>query len=348
MHVLACIYRFGDHCWLSGVRDARGARLQLSAVNMAGSAFALFTLDHGFFDALHIDAAATATTARECQVHVRTLLAILRARGAVRTVTLTLAPGADCLDVHVAYAHGMLRRHRLTYGDAPSIFPHIEIPPPFSFQVNAQTVREWLDHFGTGRSGECTLAASDAACVLRSAVDEPYDARDKVRRAVHTEVRIDLAQLDMYDVAAPTHVTFSLWEFRAAAAAAEQLGVPLRLEFGAQGEPLFIYIEHAPLHAEVVIATAEADVEEMGGMEAEAVPPRPLESAPPRSPPRPSPNSVPLSQLAPSLAPAPARAPTPTQETVPLPSQALSDSGDECAFDATQHEPPRKKFRPLF
>ena len=341
MHVLACIYRFGDHCWLSGVRDARGARLQLSAVNMAGSAFVLFTLDHAFFDALHIDAAA-----HECQVHVRTLLAILRARGAVRAVTLTLSPGTDRLDVHVAYAHGMLRRHRLTYGDAPSIFPHVEIPPPFSFQVNAQTVREWLDHFGAGRSGECTLAASDTACILRSAVDEPYDARDKVRRAVHTEVRIDLAQLDVYDVAAPTHVTFSLWEFRAAVAAAEQLGVPIRLEFGAQGEPLFIYIEHAPLHAEIVIATAEADTgaeadaEAQVGADAEAVPPR---APPPPQPPRPSPNSVPLSQLAPALA----RAPTPTQETVPLPSQAPSpDSAD--ALDATQREPLRKKFRPLF
>ena len=52
---------------------------------------------------------------------------------------------------------------------------------------------------------------------------------------------------------------------------------------------------------------------------------------------------VPLSQLAPALA----RAPTPTQETVPLPSQAPSpDSAD--ALDATQREPLRKKFRPLF
>lgn len=312
-HALACLYRFGDHCWLSVASDSHGARLQLSAVNAAQSAFGLFAFDSAFFDSLTPHAASV-----ECQLHVKSLLAILRAKGATRAVTLALNRDANRLDVRVVCENGMLRRHRLTYSDSPSMFPTVGHTAPFTLQASALHVREWLEHFGAARSGEVTIAADAAGCALRSTIDEPYDPRDHVRRAVHTEVRVALPQLELYDVTAQTCITFSLWEFRAAATVAEQFGMPLRLEFGAPGDPLSIYIEHAPVHAEFVIATAgdEAadDSDNAGRVSPDAVP-----SAPPPAPSvrRHAPGTAArsLSQLAPSQA---------TQSTIPLPSQSQS------------------------
>lgn len=78
-----------------------------------------------------------------------------------------------------------------------------------------------------------------------------------VRNSVQTEVRISIDELREYAVHDDTDIYFSLWEFRAAIAAAETLGSHVRLEFARGGDPLFLRLDMGALRAEFILATAE-------------------------------------------------------------------------------------------
>ena len=85
-----------------------------------------------------------------------------------------------------------------------------------------------------------------------------------MRSSIHSEVSVDVAELEQYDIQAEASVCFSLWDFRAAIHAAEMLGTSLQIEFAAGGDPLFVrFAAGGILRAEFILATtgsAHADV----------------------------------------------------------------------------------------
>lgn len=192
----------------------------------------------------------------ECQVQIRTLISILRVRGTVLRVEVSLLhDDVDRVDVRLLFEHGVRKLHRLTYEDRPSLFPTVDADPPYALEVSPLTAREWMDHMAsTGKSGECTLWCTPNGCVLKSRCDEPSDTK-AIKRSIQTEIRVQLSDLDLYHVPDETDLVFPLWELRACIGIAEQLGVPLKLAFGGGGDPLFVYMDHAPVHAEFIIAT---------------------------------------------------------------------------------------------
>lgn len=116
-----------------------------------------------------------------------------------------------------------------------------------------------------GKSGECSLHATPNACAIRSKMDGPLDGQGRfccdltraaVRQSIQSEVRIPMEELDRYAVTDDTQVYFSLWEFRAAVAAAEMLDSQLTLEFFQGGDPLFLRLETMEgLRGDFILAT---------------------------------------------------------------------------------------------
>ncbi|PKI83922.1 Ste20p [Malassezia vespertilionis] len=261
VHALACLYRFNDHCWVSAVRDVDDGRvrLQLSSVNASSSAYGLFAFDEGFFEHIWLKG-----NCRECQLHVKTLLSLLRMRGVMHTCGLVLddaRPGR--LELNIQCEHGVQKRHKLTFQETPGLFPSIDPNPPFSLRVRPTSALEWIEHFlHSGKHGECTLFCMPAACVLKSTLAHPVSTREAPRSAIYSEVRLPLDEMLAYNIAQDTAIVFSLWEFRAAVHVAEQLNTEMELAFGHGGEPLFIRLHvRGTMHAEFILATAVADAE---------------------------------------------------------------------------------------
>lgn len=217
-------------------------------------------------------------------MHIRTLLSVLRTRGRVLRCELGLHQGdvdAERLNVRLYGAHGVKRVHHLIYTSRPGLYPSIDREPPFGIEVNPITAREWTDHVSsTGKSGECALWCTPNSCTLRSRMEEPPDTGG-IRRSIQTEIRIQLNDLDIFEVAQDTCIVFPLWELRAAIGVADQLRVSLKLAFGYGGDPLFVYLDQAPVHAEFIIATTSEDGQAVPAPNAAAEPA--TSEAPPRS-----------------------------------------------------------------
>ena len=309
-------------------------------------------------------------------MHIRTLLSVLRTRGRVLRCELELYQGdvdAERLDVRLYGAHGVKRVHHLIYTSRPGLYPSIDREPPFGIEVNPITAREWTDHVSsTGKSGECALWCTPNSCTLRSRMEEPPDTGG-VRRSIQTEIRIQLNDLDMFEVAQDTCIVFPLWELRAAIGVPDQLRVPLKLAFGYGGDPLFVYLDQAPVHAEFIIATTGEDEQPAPGSNAAAEPaatealprssrrhaaaPQAVMKAPPSSPPAAPPSDTHADTRASdalgtagahALPPAAARAdaeaapPSPAQQRTP--SQRSRPHG--LATEATPPSPSPHHWRP--
>ncbi|WFC94621.1 non-specific serine/threonine protein kinase [Malassezia brasiliensis] len=256
IYALACLYRFGDHCWISCVREPHDdrLRLQLSAVNASSSAYGLFVLHERFFERIRLDHEDF-----ECQIHIRTVLAALRMRASMLRCTFVLDASAEParLEIRIECEHGVQKRHRLTYEDRPGLYPSIDAQPPFALSVRPETAKEWMEHFmNSGKTGECSLHCTPRACTMHSRLNAPPDPKDHVRNSIQSEVRLPLTEMIEYDVTDECTVQFSLWEFRAAIHLAEQLGSSVSLAFGYGGEPLFVRLNVSEaLSAEFILAT---------------------------------------------------------------------------------------------
>lgn len=259
-HILSCLYRLHDHCWMTVYREdpqqdhdsnaLPAPQVHWSAVNPAGSAYGLFVLNDAFFDLLRPHPASIF----ECYVHVKTLLDVLRSQTKMHTCTVTAA--TDRLVFVFDGDHGVQKRHKLTYEDRPCVFPAVDMTSPYTLCVQPSMARDWTEKLlNTGKSGECSLHCTPTTCAIRSCVYGPLEGH--LRHSIQTEVRISVEQLKEYAVQHDTSVYFSLWDFRAAISAAEVLGSHVRLEFAHGGDPLFLRL-HAgdTLRGEFILATA--------------------------------------------------------------------------------------------
>ncbi|GAC77639.1 hypothetical protein PANT_27d00049 [Moesziomyces antarcticus T-34] len=258
---LNCLSRFSDTFWLQCSRLNNGqAQIRLSAINATNSAFCMFVFDPDFF----LSVATQASAKVECQIHLKSILSILRSRGrTVERLELDLTDsGSECrFTVALHCQHGILKVHRLTYEPKRGLLPTADPNPPNFFCIAAATATEWTDHFlSSNRNGEITFACTPSTCVARSKDDDSPDPKGGLRRAIHTEVKIAVDEFREYAVLDACALTFSLREFKATVALAEALGVALEVNFSDGDEPLFVRlrVENA-VAAEFVIATTRPD-----------------------------------------------------------------------------------------
>ena len=183
-HILTCLHRIHDHCWLTVYREDPQAdgtavsapQVHWSAVNAAGSAYGLFVLQSTFFDVLSPPDASIF----ECYLHVKTLLQGLRSRTKAHKCTITQEhdDAVSRLVFVLDCQHGVQKRHKLTYEDRACLFPAVDMSAPYTMCVHSTMAREWTENFlSTGKSGECSLHCSRTECAMRSRVDGPLDGQ---------------------------------------------------------------------------------------------------------------------------------------------------------------------------
>ncbi|KAN0061995.1 hypothetical protein ACQY0O_005990 [Thecaphora frezii] len=274
---LTCLSRFSETFWLQASPRAHtgAAQLRLSAINQTNSAFCMFVFDNDFF----LRATIPSNERVECQLALKPVLGILRTRAkTVERCELDLVDDADeCRFSIKLHCHqGVLKTHRLTYEPKRGLLPTADPNPPHYICVNAQTAHEWTEHFlSSSKGGEITFWCGPDFCIVKSKEDEAPEVRGQMRRAIHTEVKIDLSEFKEYNVAEEAILTFSLREFKATATLAEILQVPLEISFSDGDEPVFIHLNVESVVAEFVLATSRGERPDADGVSKEAPPDNP-------------------------------------------------------------------------
>lgn len=230
----------------------------------------------------YLSARCTSKCAHTSPSLTQTLLAVFRAHGTVHQCTIALDAPASRLVVTLACEHGTSHAPLLTQVCASATGSRsrtarrsflASTPHPRTTSASART------RHASGQSSFSQVAArASARCTARrarvcfAAASTPHSKAKvrtpppltPVRSSIHSEVSVDVAELEQYDIQAEASVCFSLWDFRAAIHAAEMLGTSLQIEFAAGGDPLFVrFAAGGILRAEFILATtgsAHADV----------------------------------------------------------------------------------------
>ncbi|ORY88023.1 Rad9-domain-containing protein [Leucosporidium creatinivorum] len=277
---LACLTKFGQDLDFSCSRT----QLKLSSVNPSRSAFALIDFKPAFFSRYDVDPPKDGRGVISFCVTAKALLSPLRPRSAntIESVTISLEDGGaahgdesggadtgECrLVVRLYCQHGVVKTHRLTYGNSSSLYAKANRTTCSSFWIaSSRVLKDWIDHFHLRTSGgasgggtdEISFYHGEASCRLKSFGGDinPGDALSS--RPVGTELTIDIEDFDKYDVEGSPVITFALKEFKAIITLSDSLVSTLDVAFTTGGSPLIIQTEGEDFIADFVIATTDFD-----------------------------------------------------------------------------------------
>ncbi|KAJ2792511.1 hypothetical protein GGI18_000338 [Coemansia linderi] len=274
---LQCLGSIGENIWI----EARTDRLELIGKNSSQAAYARIVFPAEFFDAY--EAGESDDSVFRCRVHAKQLVGIFRARTqaieqCVLSIEQTSEPvhinsrvnqGECRLVVRLAYKQRVCRTHRLLYEVCETFHSTYDRQDcKGQWRVAAPHVASWVTHFGRG-SEEMILRMAPSAVRVRSWT-AGNTAQPDTTRTMHTELSVDPADFDFYNVPHPVELTFALREFRAVLRYAERMAAPLSAFFDRPGWPLLLEVvappilgtrghHYAPPTAEFVLATGADD-----------------------------------------------------------------------------------------
>ncbi|GAA6061814.1 hypothetical protein JCM10212_001120 [Sporobolomyces blumeae] len=276
---LACLVRFGEDLDLIATRE----RVSVSAVNSSRTAFGVVHFFPRFFQHFSL---LDDSEPFKFSVTGKALLSPLRPRSA-NTIescgiavgsedrNVALEPGVDAGECRIVIRlncqHGVVKTHRLTYGN-----PNLNNWARFnqetcssSWKASSKVLKEWMDHFYL-RSGanaltdEITFYCGPYLCKLKSFNDTSSEQNMTENdimssRPLTTELSVDTDDYDVWDVPETQTITFALKEFKSIITFAEALMLPISAYFSTGGRPLMLQCSGDHLESKFVVATTDYD-----------------------------------------------------------------------------------------
>ncbi|GAA5847665.1 hypothetical protein JCM5353_006857 [Sporobolomyces roseus] len=276
---LTCLSKFGEELDFLVTRE----RVSISTVNSSRTAFGVVHFYPNFFQQF---ALSDERGTFKFSVTAKALLSPLRPRSA-NTIescsivvgsedpNIPLEPGVDAgecrIIIRLHCQHGVVKTHRLTYGN-----PNVNNWARFdknhcssSWKASSKVLKEWTDHFYL-RSGthaltdEITFYCSPLGCRLKSFSDpssEQNMTENEIMtsRPLTTELTVDTEDFDTWDIPSSQIITFALKEFKAIINLSESLNLPIMAHFTTGGRPLMVELEGDHLESKFVVATTDYD-----------------------------------------------------------------------------------------
>ncbi|GAA5924704.1 hypothetical protein JCM1841_006390 [Sporobolomyces salmonicolor] len=276
---LSCLARFGEELDFIAAND----KLSISTVNSSRTAFGVVSFYPRFFVEYALD---DPSKQFKFSVTGKALLSPLKPRSANTIESCSIAvgsedpgsllePGVDAgacrIVIRLHCQHGVVKTHRLTYGN-----PNVNNWARFhreqstsSWTASSKVLKEWTDHFylrsgANASTDEITFYCGPIACRLRSFNDtsseQNISENDLIAsRPLTTELVVDVEDFDNYDVPDEQIITFALKEFKAIIVLADLLSVPISAYFTHGGRPLMIQLAGDHFETRFVVATTDYD-----------------------------------------------------------------------------------------
>ncbi|KAK3302273.1 Rad9-domain-containing protein [Chaetomium strumarium] len=261
---LACMFKFSDDVCL----EARKDKLTLTTLNISKSAYVCFSFAaNRFFSRYNFEGAPQYRDRFFCQLYIRSLLTIFRARQAGGDQARERDASIDRCDVaiddglgkksrlvaRVSFRNGITASHSLPYEVKPPTHAKFNRDEAGNrWSISSRTLRQLMDHFGPGIELLDINTDEEARVVNFTCFTEKVQKRGAVsneavlKKPLHTNIAVEMDEFDDVEVQDKLHIIISVKDFRAILQHAQMTsgalttsyshpGRPMKLSYGADG-----------------------------------------------------------------------------------------------------------------
>ncbi|KAH9271929.1 hypothetical protein BASA83_005767 [Batrachochytrium salamandrivorans] len=267
---LTTLAKFGDDIYLDYRADKAGI-LSLSTFNTAKSAYAVISVQRSFFESyIYVPGI------QSHRLLIKPLANIFRNGSHIDTIEQCRIKsvsdnGEERLLVQLTCRFGVLKTHRLNFEACESIQPvYSKDDCLHKWVASPRMIHDLLSHFQQ-KLKEVTLSCGISWFKIKSFEDSFVPDGTTVVRSLETEITVDIAEFDLYQVFGEADLTFELKDFKAALSFAESVELPIVAHFDQNQGPIAFSCVPYPSHFSadfVVAATLNANVR--GGTQPEA------------------------------------------------------------------------------
>ncbi|AEO69136.1 uncharacterized protein THITE_2119201 [Thermothielavioides terrestris NRRL 8126] len=261
---LACMFKFSDDVCL----EARKDKLTLTTLNISKSAYVCFSFAaNRFFSRYNFEGTPQYRERFFCQLYIRSLLTIFRARQAGGDQSRERDASIDRCEVaiddglgkksrlvaRVSFRNGITASHSLPYEVKPPTHAKFNRDEAGNhWAISSRTLRQLMDHFGPGIELLDINTDDEARVVNFTCFTEKVQKRGAVsneavlKKPLHTNIAVEMDEFDDVEVQDKLHIIISVKDFRAILQHAQMTsgalttcysnpGRPMKLSYGTDG-----------------------------------------------------------------------------------------------------------------
>ncbi|KAK4232081.1 hypothetical protein QBC38DRAFT_464315 [Podospora fimiseda] len=260
---LACMFKFSDDVCL----EARKDKLTLTTLNISKSAYVCFSFAaNRFFSKYNFEGSPQYRERFSCQLYIKSLLTIFRARGGASDVSRENAAIERCdvaiddgvgkksrLVARISFRNGITASHSLPYEvKAPTHAKFNQDEAGNCWAISSKTLRQLMDHFGPSIELLDINTDEENHVVNFTCFTEKVQKRGAtnseavLKKPLHTNIAVEMDEFDDVSVEDKMHIIISVKDFRAIlqhaqitsgdlATSYSNPGRPMKLTYGADG-----------------------------------------------------------------------------------------------------------------
>ncbi|KAK3990215.1 hypothetical protein QBC44DRAFT_369295 [Cladorrhinum sp. PSN332] len=332
---LSCLFKFSDDVCL----EARKDKLTLTTLNISKSAYVCFSFAaNRFFSRYNFEGSAQYRERFSCQLYIKSLLTIFRARGGAGDASRENASIERCdvaiddgvgkksrLVARISFRNGITASHSLPYEvKAPTHAKFNQDEAGNCWAISSKTLRQLMDHFGPGIELLDVNTDEESRVVNFTCFTEKVQKRGAtnneavLKKPLHTNIAVEMDEFDHVGVEDKMHIIISVKDFRAILQHAQITSGDLATSYSNPGRPMKLtYGTDGVLCEFILMTVGEKDATNQRhktprANAAKAATPRPeLDSASHRA------SSAQQAQPAPSVKKQPSRHKIPTESRPP-------------------------------
>ncbi|KAK2168680.1 hypothetical protein LSH36_15g16012 [Paralvinella palmiformis] len=261
--------KIGDELYIEPLEQG----LSLRTVNSSRSAFACFVFSPSFF--LHYDDGKTEDLSKpttdhddddyddstiRCKIGMKSCLNVFKSLSTLEKTVEKCKININMQDARVIFQlycrHGIMKTYNLAFIESETlqaVFSKDHTPNVLTTQ--SRLLCDAVTNFQTTQE-EVSLIVNEDEVILKNYVEDEPDPN----KIIHTQMRLNPEEFQVFQVGVNAEVTFCLKELRAVLHFSESANLPISIHFESPGKPIIFCLDSDPsFEANFVLATL-ADV----------------------------------------------------------------------------------------
>lgn len=161
--------------------------------------------------------------------------------------------------VRLICRHGVLKTYKLTYEEVELMAPVFDRDLARNrWTIGSRLMMEYMVHFGP-KAEQFDISSDNGRASFTSFTEKVMDGKEILKMAMHTNIALDTADFELWDVQDKIHIAVSLKDIKAIVTHAGSLNASIATFYSDPGRPLQVAYEHDGMKCEFTLMTM-ADV----------------------------------------------------------------------------------------